>query len=134
MTDQIQFPTLNRASISLTVRDIAGETVMGMRVVAWMWEESTELANPSSQTTDRFATHWSTGPDHAERLFRESEVLALVKGAPSMHAALKSIADESIFNQMRFGEDTDADYFLRCFKAVKDVARAALAQAEAVAK
>lgn len=58
----------------------------------------------------------------------------LISAAPSMLAALKSIADESVFNQMRFAEDTDTDYFLRCFKAVKDAARAALAQAEAVAK
>ena len=40
--------------------------------------------------------------------------------------ALQEIVDESVFNQQRFAEDTDADYFLRCFKAVKERARAAL--------
>jgi hypothetical protein len=40
--------------------------------------------------------------------------------------ALEEIADESIFNQQRFAEEDDTDYFLRCFKAVKDRAREAL--------
>lgn len=44
-------------------------------------------------------------------------------------AALQTIADESIFNQQRFAEDTDTDYFLRCFAAVKKQARAAIARA-----
>lgn len=43
--------------------------------------------------------------------------------------ALQAIADESVFNQMHFAEDTDTDYFLRCFRAVKDRARAAIARA-----
>ena len=45
-------------------------------------------------------------------------------------AVLKAIADESVFNQQRFAEDTDADYFLRCFRAVKERAHTAIAKAE----
>jgi hypothetical protein len=33
-----------------------------------------------------------------------------------------------VFNQMRFAEDTDTDYFLRCFKAVKEFALRRAAQ------
>jgi hypothetical protein len=43
--------------------------------------------------------------------------------------ALNAIADVSVFNQQRFAEDSDTDYFLRCFKAVKERALAALAKA-----
>jgi hypothetical protein len=45
-------------------------------------------------------------------------------------ATLEVIANESVFNRQRFAEDTDTDYFLRCFKAVKDRALAAIAKAE----
>lgn len=69
-------------------RDMAGETVMGMRVAAWTWGEPLNQANlateaADSRTMDRFATHWSTGPAHAERLFRESDVRALLDGRRS---------------------------------------------------
>lgn len=47
--------------------------------------------------------------------------------------ALENIANESVFNQQRFAEDTDTDYFLRCFMAVKGSARTALTAAKALA-
>jgi hypothetical protein len=53
----------------------------------------------------------------------------LIAAAPTMLETLQAIADESVFNQRRFAEDDDADYFLRCFKAVKERARAAIARA-----
>lgn len=43
--------------------------------------------------------------------------------------ALERIENESVFSQQRYAEDTDTEYFLRCFAAVKNVARAALAKA-----
>lgn len=61
-------------------RDLTGETVMGMRVAAYMWEEPSGFDPPSSTTVERFATHWSTPGkrDNAERLFRESDVRRLL--------------------------------------------------------
>jgi hypothetical protein len=68
-----------------TVRDISGETVMGMRVAAWRWE----VGKPADCTQEKWesvfpsgagyqhASHWSTGPDDAERLFAEKDVRAL---------------------------------------------------------
>lgn len=64
-------------------RDISVETVLGMRVAAWSWEEPINQAylaseKPSHITMTRFATHWSTGPAHAERLFRERDIRVLL--------------------------------------------------------
>lgn len=56
-----------------------------------------------------------------------TELLANVE---RMRVALEAIVNESVFNQMRFEEDTDTDYFLRCFGAVKAKARAALTTGE----
>lgn len=53
----------------------------------------------------------------------------LIAAAPTLLKTLKAIEDESVFNQQRFAEDTDTDYFLRCFRAVKERARAAIALA-----
>ena len=53
----------------------------------------------------------------------------LIASAPSLLEALQRIADESVFNQLRYAEEDDTDYFLRCFKAVKEAARAAIAKA-----
>jgi hypothetical protein len=55
------------------------------------------------------------------------EAAAIIK---ELVEALSAISDDSVFNQQRFAEDTDADYFLRCFKAVKERARAALTRAQ----
>ena len=70
---------------------------------SWPWRRT---------STARFAFH---AGQHA----RQPEVERL-------RDALTKIADESVFNQQRFAEDTDTDYFLRCFRAVKDAARKAL--------
>jgi hypothetical protein len=73
---------------------------------------------------------------------RQAEVLteALSRPSPSTpsegvierlreaEAALRAISDESVFNQLRYAEEDDTDYFLRCFRAVKERARAALAR------
>ncbi len=53
----------------------------------------------------------------------------LIAAAPSMAETLERIADDSNdsrFNLMRYAEEDDTDYFLRCIKAIKDEARAAL--------
>lgn len=60
----------------------------------------------------------------------EPSAANLIAAAPDLLATLKAIADESIFNQQRFAEDDDTDYFLRCFKAVKERCHAAIAKAE----
>lgn len=57
---------------------------------------------------------------------REATLLARIS---HLESALGKIADESVFNQPRYAEDSDADYFLRCFKAVKESCRRALSQA-----
>ena len=56
---------------------------------------------------------------------------ALVERVRELEAGLMRIVDESVFNQQRFAEDSDTDYFLRCFGAVKTRARALLANTEA---
>lgn len=54
-------------------RDASGETWMGMRVAAWQWKEDSPIGKLTSH-----ATHWSTGPKDAERLYRESDIRALL--------------------------------------------------------
>lgn len=80
---------------------------------------------------------WDEETHHAwdETSYRNVEFVAVALNAlPRLLAdleqareALRKIADESVFNQQRYGDDTDTDYFLRCFDAVKQCARAALA-------
>ena len=53
--------------------------------------------------------------------------------APDLLEVLQAIAGESVFNQMRFDGEDATDYFLRSFRAVKERARAAIAQAEGTA-
>lgn len=53
----------------------------------------------------------------------------LIAAAPDLLEALRAIEDQSVFNQPRYAEDSDTDYFLRCFGAVKNRARAAIAKA-----
>ena len=73
-------------------------------------------------------------PDRAKRILAGASDKAAVDAVVTALAAsqqqlaeavevLQGIADEGIFSQQRFAEDTDTDYFLRCFKAVKDRAR-----------
>lgn len=70
-------------------------------------------------------------PDHVvpmetARLVDQRDLDAVLTVLRQRGEALEAIADESVFNQQRFAEDTDTDYFLRCFGAVKRKARASL--------
>lgn len=58
------------------VNDASGTTWMGMRAVGWTWDDPAPAA--FGGTLRKFATHWSTGPKDAERLYRESDVRALI--------------------------------------------------------
>lgn len=61
-------------------RDVTGETWMGMRVAAYQWEAPIHNSDaiPTERTMTRHATHWSTGPKDSERLYRESDIRALL--------------------------------------------------------
>jgi hypothetical protein len=65
-------------------RDMSGETVMGMRVAGWRWKTEIPLEVRGSAWAYSYASHYSTGPEDAERLFTESDVRALLASqAPS---------------------------------------------------
>jgi hypothetical protein len=66
---------------------------------------------------------------------RESAVAKLASAQAlidELVEGLEGIANERVFNQQRFAEDTDTDYFLRCFRAVKDHARALILKVRSV--
>jgi len=56
-------------------RTPSGESYKGIPVVAYHWTEASGLPKASSQTLDRVAFHWSTGPKDAEPLVRLSDVM-----------------------------------------------------------
>lgn len=60
--------------------DINGATWLGMRVAGWTWDEDAFSPDqfPSENTMRHYASHWSTGPHNAERLYRESDIIALL--------------------------------------------------------
>lgn len=60
--------------------DINGATWLGMRVAGWTWEEDAFSPDqlPSENSIRLYASHWSTGPHNAERLYRESDIAALL--------------------------------------------------------
>jgi hypothetical protein len=60
----------------------------------------------------------------------ERTIEAIIAERDRLRAALQCIADESLFNQLRFADEDDTDYFLRCFRTVKHAARTALDGAE----
>lgn len=79
-------------------RDATGETWMGMRVAAWEWNVSTALGE-----LPHHATHWSTGPANAERLYRESDIRALLAnfGQPAQPGKTKVFPVDVLDNPMR---------------------------------
>ncbi|WP_128827838.1 hypothetical protein [Achromobacter mucicolens] len=60
--------------------DCNGATWLGMRVAGWTWEEDAFSPDqvPRDNAVRCYADHWSTGPHNAERLYRESDVAALL--------------------------------------------------------
>ena len=56
---------------------------------------------------------------------RAEDIMALGNRVAELEGALRRIADESALTS-RAAEDTDTDYFLRCIKASKELARAFL--------
>lgn len=50
--------------------------------------------------------------------------------AEAMREALAKISGERVGNLLRFEGEDDTDYFLRCIRAIKDEARAALSLAQ----
>ena len=53
----------------------------------------------------------------------------LIASAPALYEALERIVEARVGESVRFAEDTDADYFLRMIREIKNEARSALAQA-----
>lgn len=110
-------------------------------VSAELRERIAQIIDASAmRTTAHGVRHW---PAQAKKTLAKADaILALPELSPAqamaaklsaleaerdaLRKALERIADESVFNQQRFAEDTDTDYFLRCFKAVKARARQAL--------
>jgi hypothetical protein len=77
--------------------DLSGETYLGMRVAAWVWQEPINQARiaiepPSEVLMEYFATHWSTPPKHynAKRLFTEDDVAKLLAAKDAEIAKLKA--------------------------------------------
>lgn len=56
------------------VRTVEGETAMGMKVAGWRWESPVPVELQGSKFFYSYASHWSTGPVDAVRLFTETDV------------------------------------------------------------
>lgn len=56
------------------VRTLEGEVVMGMKVAGWRWESPVPVELQGSEFFYSYASHWSTGPKSAVRLFTEEDV------------------------------------------------------------
>jgi hypothetical protein len=123
-------PTLNHERSS-PVSATASETTSPNPGAAVVDARPSWDINPAKTVEDEFMV--CNGQDgHAYGLIavvRDGDDARLIAAAPTTLETLQAIADESVFNQQRFAEDDDADYFLRCFKAVKERARAAIARA-----
>lgn len=61
----------------IPVRDMGGITWRGMHCAGWVW--TVKLPEEIGGCEEnRYACHWSTGPADAERLYRESDIRALI--------------------------------------------------------
>lgn len=71
MTDELKPLTAERTT--------TGETIAGVPVVAWYWEESASPEVVPEGKIPRVAFHWSTPPENAEvtRLVAATEITAL---------------------------------------------------------
>lgn len=103
-TEPVKVPGLDDVE-----RDATGETWMGMRVAAWEWIVSSPLGE-----LPHHATHWSTGPKDAERLYRESDIRALLAryGQPAQPAASAEPIPEDALGRLYTGKATADDQML----------------------
>jgi len=85
------------------VQDVSGHTWLGMRAAGWMWEEPNPINSRGGETLRHYASHWSTGPKTAERLYRESDIHKLL--------ASRSEAPEARANAA--GQEQGDEYFLQ---------------------
>lgn len=74
-------------SVEPVVRKPEAEYWHGKRVVAYHWQQPSGLPLPSSQTIDRVAFHWSTGPKDAERLIRMADASDAIQAAVAAERA-----------------------------------------------
>ena len=100
----------------VTERTLSGETVNGIPVLAYMWEE--EL--PGGDTAQSVAYHWSTPPSYAKNVIKLADVAALTAaiGAGGQAVAVKPLEWEertgARYADTAFGEacvDVDGDGF-----------------------
>ncbi|MFM9928169.1 hypothetical protein VLK31_34725 [Variovorax sp. H27-G14] len=70
--------------------DASGTTWKGMRAAGWVWEKP--LPSPLVGTARNYASHWSTGPKDAERLYRESDVRRVLSALSAHPVAAPSAA------------------------------------------
>jgi hypothetical protein len=69
----------------------SGEMLRGMRVASWQWRDRN--GHPAH------ATHWSTGPKESqERLYKESDMLAVLASRDAAFAILAALDGCSIFD------------------------------------
>jgi hypothetical protein len=71
----------------VTERTLSGETVNGIPVLAYMWEE--EL--PGGDTARSVAYHWSTPPSYAKNVIKLVDVTALTIGAGGQAVKVKPL-------------------------------------------
>lgn len=59
-------------------RTINGESWRGMPVAGYLWTREFEVPQGGFRSLKEYASHWSTGPKHAERLYRQCDVEKLL--------------------------------------------------------
>lgn len=114
-----------------TAQDMREDAAVIISILAALEHQTARVAEVEKERDKLIAAvgeHVTVRVDYYARLqTAEAEITRLRAIEAAGRNALEKIANESVFNQQRFAEDTDTDYFLRCFGAVKKCAREALA-------
>lgn len=98
-------------------RDASGYTWLGMRAAGWLWTEpSRAYQGATGYPIRHYASHWSTGPKDAERLYRESDIRKLL-AEPG--AAIAAREQEAVFNADD-AKQRGIEYFAERYPALKE--------------
>ena len=74
-------------------RKLEGETVWNLPVAGYRWKTPIPAELQGSEWAYSYASHWSTGPEDAERLFTQADVRALLDLALSSEVERQTSAE-----------------------------------------